>query len=147
MTTGILLALLGALGAGAGDVFTRRALTRLPLSVVLVIIMGIVLIVVTVLGLLTSGVHAYFGLSFAFFAGVAAMAVLGYGIGQPMHLFGLRKAGVTIVSPILGTAPIFALLLGVTLGGERPNLPTVVGALAIVIGVAVVLSGRRETQV
>lgn len=147
MTTGILLALFGATAAGAGDVFTRRALTRLPLSIVLLTIMGMILVGVTLVGLLTSGVDAYLGLSLPFFGGVAAMAVLGFGIGQTMHLLGLRKAGVTIVSPVLGTATLFAMLLGVTLGGERPNLPTAVGAFAIVIGVATVLSGRRETQV
>ena len=146
MFTGILLSLLGAVGAGAGDVFTRRALVTLPIGMVLMVIMTLILVGVTLLGLLTAGADAYLGLSLTFFGGVTIMAVLGYVIGQTLHLTGLRKAGVTIVSPVLGSAPIFALLLGVSFGGERPNLPTVIGAFAIVIGVATVLSDRKKMQ-
>ena len=147
MLTGILLSLLGAVGAGSADVFMRRAVNRLPLTLVLMVIMSIILIGVTLLGLLTAGPGAYVGLSLTFFLGVTAMAVLGYVIGQTLHITGLGKAGVTVASPILGATPLLALFLGVTLGGERPNLPTVLGAFVIVMGVVVVLSDRKRTQV
>jgi drug/metabolite transporter (DMT)-like permease len=38
------------------------------------------------------------------------------------------------------------MLMGVTLGGERPNLPTVVGAFVIVAGVVILLTDRRTLK-
>ena len=145
MLLGMTFALLAALSWGSSDVFARRAMAHMPISVLMVMSMVIILLGTGSLALLTSGVSAFTGLSPVFFGWVALMAVFGYITGVMLQFLGLRTAGVGLVAPIIGGAtPLFALLLAVTLGSERPSLATVAGALIIVTGIVLIVSDRKR---
>ena len=142
MGLGILLAIAAAFGWGAGDVFVRRAMFGARPEAVAVFVAGMVLLALGALVALSSGVGAFAVPSGAFVALTAAMGLLTWLGGNLLYFHGMQRAGVVIAAPLLGMAPLFAIALAVTLGGERPSLPTLAGALAIVTGVVVVLTDR-----
>ena len=49
-----------------------------------------------------------------------------------LTLWGIRRTSSTRASLLLGTEPVWALLIGVTLGGERLLILGVIGAVLIV---------------
>ena len=144
MGLGILLAIAAALGWGAGDVFVRRALFAARPEAVTVVVAGMVLLALAVLVVVTGGAGGFAVPGTSFLAAVAVMGLLTWLGGNLLYFHGMARAGVVIAAPLLGIAPLFAIALAVTLGGERPSVPTLAGALAIVTGVLVVLTDRRR---
>ena len=144
MELGILLAIAAALGWGAGDVFVRRAMFDARPETVTVVVGGMVLLALAVLVAVSSGVGAFAPPSAAFVGLTAAMGLLTWLSGNLLYFHAMRRAGIVVVAPLLGIAPLLAIALAVTLGGERPSVSTLAGALAIVAGVIVVLTDRRR---
>ena len=144
MGVGILLAIVAMLAWGAGDVFVRRAMFAASAELVLITIVGMVAVVLGVVIVSTEGPGAFGGVELAFVGIVAVMGALSWVTGNLFYFHGMKRAGVTLAAPILGTGPLFAIVLAVVFAGERPNLATVAGAFAIVIGVGVVLTDRKR---
>ena len=144
MEIGVLLAIAAAFGWGAGDVFVRRAMFGARPEAVTVVVAGMVLLALAVLVVVTGGASGFAVPGTSFLAAVAVMGLLTWLSGNLLYFHGMQRAGVVVVSPILGMIPIFSIALAVTLGGERPSVATLAGALAIVTGVAVVLTDRRR---
>ncbi len=144
MELGILLAIAAALGWGAGDVFVRRAMFGARPEAVTVVVAGMVLLALAALVVVSSGVGAFAAPSAAFVGLTAVMGLLVWLSGNLLYFHGMQRAGVVIAAPLLGIAPLFAIALAVTLGGERPSVSTLAGALAIVTGVVVVLTDRTR---
>jgi drug/metabolite transporter (DMT)-like permease len=146
MSLGVLFALLAALGWGAGDVMFRRALPWASNSAVLLINSFFVLAVLGIVTLLVHGIDGFTVLTPRVLGLIALMGALAYLTGLMLFLQGIRRAGVTIAAPIIAAAPLVALILAVTLGGERPGVLTVVGAIIIVVGIGVIVSERNRVQ-
>ena len=144
MEIGILLAIAAALAWGAGDVFARRAMFGARPEAVTVVVAGMVLLALGALGVVSAGAGAFAAPSVAFVGLTAAMGLLAWLGGNLLYFHGMQRAGVVVVAPLLGITPLFAIALAVTLGGERPSVATLAGALAIVAGVVVVLTDRRR---
>lgn len=144
MGLGILLAIVATLAWGAGDVFVRRAMFTIPAELVVVVVVGMVAAVLGVVIVLTEGFAAFGGIELAFVGIVAVMGALVWVTGNLFYFHGMRRAGVTLAAPILGAGPLFAIALAVLFAGERPNLATLVGALAVVIGIGVILTDRNR---
>ncbi|MCI0888620.1 MAG: DMT family transporter, partial [Chloroflexi bacterium] len=130
-----------AFGWGAGDVFVRRAMFGARPEAVTVVVAGMVLSILAVLVVVTGGFAVP---EASFLVATAVMGLLTWLTGNLLYFHGMQRAGVVVVAPILGMIPIFSIALAVTLGGERPSVATLAGALAIVTGVAVVLTDRRR---
>ena len=144
MGLGILLAIAAAFGWGAGDVFVRRAMFGARPEAVTVFVAGMVLLALGALVVVSSGVGAFAAPNAAFVVLTAVMGLLTWLGGNLLYFHGMQRAGVVVAAPLLGMAPLFAIALAVTLGGERPSVSTLAGALAIVTGVVVVLTDRRR---
>lgn len=144
MSLGILLAMVAALGWGAGDVLVRRAMFTVPPELVVVFVVGMVATVLGIVTISTEGLAAFGGVELASLGIIAVMGALAWVTGNLFYFHGLRRAGVTLAAPILGAGPLFAIALAVVFAGERPNLLTVGGAFAVVIGVAVILTDRNR---
>lgn len=137
-----LLALVAMAGFAGRDLATRAAplgLSNAQLGVagyVMLMVSGLIILAVTGgavmpdargLGLLALG---------AMFS-VAAYAAL---------TNAMRSGEIGVVTPFRYTRLLFAMVLGVTLFGERPDTATLVGA-AIIVGCGVVLLSQRRRQV
>ena len=144
MELGILLAIAAAVGWGAGDVFVRRAMFGARPELVTVTVAAVVLLALAVLVAVASGADGFAVPSAAFLGATAVLGLLTWLGGNLLYFHGMQRAGVVVVAPILGMIPIFSITLAVTLGGERPSVWTLGGALAIVTGVVVALTDRRR---
>ncbi len=144
MGLGIILALVATLGWGAGDVFVRRAMFGATPESVLIAVVGMVAAVLGVVIVATEGFAAFGDIRPAFVGVAAVMGALAWVTGNLFYFHGMKRAGVTLASPILGAGPLFAIALAVVIAGERPNLATVAGAVAVVIGVVVILTDRNR---
>ncbi len=144
MGVGILLAIVATLAWGAGDVFVRRAMFTASAELVVIAVVGLVAVVLGIVIALTEGFAAFAGIELAFVGMVAVMGVLIWVTGNLFYFHGMKRAGVTLAAPVLGTGPLFAIALAVVAAGERPNLATVIGAFAVVIGVGVILTDRNR---
>ncbi|MBM3939615.1 MAG: hypothetical protein FJ318_01720 [SAR202 cluster bacterium] len=143
MGVGIALALLATLAWGAGDVFVRKATFG---AVTPLVAVGALAVMVAVLGVAAFATVGWGGLTpdgarFYLLAGL--MGIFAHLTGTLFYFHAMRRAGLSIVSPIIGIQPLVSIGLAMALGGERPNLPTVLAALLIVAGVIVIITDKR----
>ena len=147
MGLGIALALVATLCWGAGDVFARKAMFNASAEVVLLVTVAMVAAVLGIVGLAMEGADAFVASRTSFYALVALMGFLAYLTGNLFYFHGMRRAGVTVVAPVLGASPLFAILLAVVIGGEQPATATLVGAVAIFVGVGIIMSDRGRSVI
>ncbi|PWU45291.1 EamA family transporter [Micromonospora globispora] len=86
------------------------------------------------------------GLSLRVVASVLALGALGTGLAFVINLRNIRLAGASTASTVTYLIPVFAVLVGAVVLGERMNWHQPVGALIVLLGVAVaqgVLARRR----
>ena len=144
MSIGILLAMLASFGWGAGDVFSRKAMYHVSAAAVT---LGMVILTVVTLAVVTAlagGLSVLAELPWWVYALTALMGFFAYIGGQFLYLAGMERAGLTIVAPIIAAAPLFAVVMAVTLGGERPSPLNLIGAAVIVAGVILVVTDRNR---
>ncbi|MFJ6199838.1 DMT family transporter [Micromonospora sp. NPDC092111] len=86
------------------------------------------------------------GLSLPVVASVLALGALGTGLAFVINLRNIRLAGASTASTVTYLVPIFAVLIGAVVLGERLNWHQPVGALIVLLGVAVAqgVVGRRR---
>ncbi|MFI7578155.1 DMT family transporter [Micromonospora sp. NPDC049497] len=80
-------------------------------------------------------------------ASVVALGALGTGLAFVIHLRNIRVAGASTASMVTYLIPLFAVLVGAVVLDERMTWHQPVGALVVLLGVAVSqgLVGRRRT--
>ncbi|SIS01067.1 DMT family transporter [Micromonospora avicenniae] len=89
-------------------------------------------------------------LSLPVVASVVALGALGTGLAFVINMRNIRVAGASTAATVTYLIPVFAVLIGAVALGERLNWHQPVGALIVLIGVAVsqgLLSRRRPTPV
>ncbi|MET7748638.1 DMT family transporter [Micromonospora sp. NPDC005367] len=89
-------------------------------------------------------------LSLPVVASVVALGALGTGLAFVINMRNIRVAGASTAATVTYLIPVFAVLIGAVALGERLNWHQPVGALIVLIGVAVsqgLLSRRRTTPV
>ncbi|MET8194639.1 DMT family transporter [Micromonospora sp. NPDC005686] len=86
------------------------------------------------------------GLSPRVIASVLALGALGTGLAFVINMRNIRLAGASTASTVTYLIPVFAVLVGAVVLGERMNWHQPVGALVVLAGVAVAqgLFGRRR---
>ena len=138
---GAALALCAALGFGASAVFARiglqymRPTTGAFVSLLVGIAITLTLAVVFNLDdILTLG-----GIAFAWFL---LSGTLNFPLGRLLNFTSVNSIGVSRSAPIVGASPLFAAILGVTLGGESMNLFIFAGTLTIIAGIALIVGQK-----
>ncbi|MBU8857601.1 MULTISPECIES: DMT family transporter [unclassified Micromonospora] len=88
------------------------------------------------------------GLSPRVAASVLALGALGTGLAFVINMRNIRLAGASTASTVTYLIPVFAVLVGAVVLGERMNWHQPVGALVVLVGVAVAqgLFGRRRPR-
>ncbi|WP_192900223.1 DMT family transporter [Micromonospora sp. B006] len=81
-------------------------------------------------------------------ASVLALGALGTGLAFVINMRNIRLAGASTASTVTYLVPVFAVLVGAVVLGERMNWHQPVGALVVLAGVAVAqgLFGRRRSR-
>ncbi|MEW2443363.1 DMT family transporter [Micromonospora marina] len=88
------------------------------------------------------------GLSPRVAASVLALGALGTGLAFVINMRNIRLAGASTASTVTYLIPVFAVLVGAVVLGERMNWHQPVGACVVLVGVAVAqgLFGRRRRR-
>ncbi len=141
--SGVGLALVSALGFGAVAVFARLGMRHVrptTATVASLIISALVTLVVA----LSVDAGEIASLSAVAFGLILLNAAMSYLVGRLFNFTGVRLVGASRASIIIGTSPLFSAGLAVWLLGEKLSAPILAGTVLIIIGVGVILSGRRE---
>lgn len=115
--------------------------THLPFIVLLTLIGGSVCAAAGTLLLKTGAVgrtellqffnlHVFFGLAL-------------YGLGSAMWIFGMSREPLTVVYPFTALSFVLVLLGAVVFQGERPTPTNLVGMAVVLVGIGLVVWGRR----
>ena len=139
--TGVVLALIAAVGFGATAVFARMGVQHVavgPGTLVSLTVSTIVTLAITV---------AFQPVDLVRITGTAlvlafVVGLLSYPTGRLFSFTGVRLIGVSRSSTIVGAAPLFATAIAVALAGESVSLPLLLGSVSIVGGMALILSQR-----
>ncbi|MCY4579622.1 MAG: EamA family transporter, partial [Chloroflexi bacterium] len=79
------------------------------------------------------------GIAFAWFL---LSGTLNFPLGRLLNFTSVGKLGVARAAPVVGASPLFAAILGVTVGGETMNLFIFGGTVAIIAGIALIVGQR-----
>ncbi|MCI0771494.1 MAG: DMT family transporter [Chloroflexi bacterium] len=138
---GVLLSLAAALGFGGSAVLARVGLQYVsPVTGTLVsLLVGIVITTTLALVLHFDEIWALTAIAFGWFL---LVGVLNYPLGRLLNFNSVSKIGVARATPVVGASPLFAAALAVTIGGETMTWTIFVGTLAIVGGIALIVSQK-----
>lgn len=138
---GILLGLTSALGFGTSAIFARLGLQHMrPTTGTLVsLIVGSLVTLTLAFALHSNEIVGLAGIAFLWFL---LAGLVNFPLGRLLNFTGVSLVGVSKASPIVGSAPLFATILAVTIGGESISLPILAGTLSIVGGLGLILSQK-----
>ena len=63
-------------------------------------------------------------------------------LGRMFNYTAIRYIGVGRATPMIASAPLFALIIAIVFTGETVNLPIVAGTLFIVVGIYLIIMSR-----
>ncbi len=136
----VLLALASAILFGATTVAMRVAFRAGGLAeggalFTVLVAIGVVLPVAVVQGGVTTDVWPFL-----------VAGLLGPGLSQFLFTFAVREAGAARTSVVIGTGPLFSIVIAVVLLGEPLEAALVAGALLIVVGGLLFVSERDRPE-
>ncbi|MDA0770026.1 MAG: hypothetical protein BZY79_00340 [SAR202 cluster bacterium Casp-Chloro-G4] len=138
---GVLLSLAAALGFGGSAVLARVGLQYIsPVTGTLVsLLVGIVITTTLALVFHFDDIVGLAAIAFAWFL---LVGILNYPMGRLLNYNSVSKLGVARSAPVVGASPLFAAVVAVTVGGEVMTLPIFVGTVAIISGIALIVSQK-----
>ena len=138
---GAAMALTAAMGFGAAAVFARIGLQymRPTTGAFVSLLIGIAITLTLALVFHFDDILALSGIAFVWFL---ITGTLNFPLGRLLNFTSVNKIGVSRSAPIIGAAPLFSGILGVTLGGESMNLFIFTGTLVIIGGIAMIVGQK-----
>lgn len=139
---GVVFGLFASLGFGSSAVFARLGLQHMrPTTGTMASLMvGAVIAMVIAFALNSDEIFALSGMAFAWFTLSGAVNFL---MGRLLNFTAVGLAGVSRTAPLVGSSPLFAAILAVTIGGETISPPILAGTAAIIGGLALILTQKR----
>lgn len=141
MALAIVFALLAAVGWGAGAVFARLGLQHMRSTTGTVVSLAAGVATVGTLALAVNR-DIMFTLPVVTLLWFLLLGTINYPLGRYFSFLGVHLAGVSRASPILAAAPVVAVILGITLGGESLTPFIAMGAVLIIGGVVLIVTER-----
>lgn len=142
---GVALALLAACCWAMGAVFARLGLQsqhmKPPVATAISLVVGAIVLSAIVLLVSWDDILALSAVAFGWFA---LLGFIQYPVGRLLDFSSVRLAGVARATPVIATAPIFAVGWAIALGGETLRAVTLVGTLLIVFGIGLMASERPK---
>ena len=138
---GAAMALTAAMGFGAAAVFARIGLQymRPTTGAFVSLLIGIAITLTLAVVFHFDDILALSGIAFIWFL---ITGTLNFPLGRLLNFTSVNKIGVSRSAPIIGAAPLFSGILGVTVGGESMNLFIFTGTLVIIGGIAMIVGQK-----
>ena len=142
---GIALALLAAGGWASASIFARLGLqhVRNTTGTMVSMVAGLAVVGAVAIPFYGDRIPA---LPLAAFGWFALLGLLNFPLGRFFSYTAMHLAGVARASPIVSTSPLWATIIAIIILNEAPTPLTLVGAVAIVGGLALIMS-ERTTRV
>jgi uncharacterized membrane protein len=140
LTQAIIFALLAALGWGTSAIFVRLGLQNLTATTGTAISLAVGTILIGIVAVTAHGPTA-FNLNPNEFAWIVLLGVLNYVLGRYLNFNSVNLAGISRSAPLLASAPLVAVAMGILIGGETINSFILLGTLSIFGGVILVATG------
>ncbi len=139
---GVVLALAASGGWGADAVLSRLGLAglRVSLGTLVSLAASLAALLVAALALNSDGLAA---LSLPVVGWFAMTGLVNYPLGRRLNYQAIHHLGPARATPIISSAPLFAILFAAVFAGEAVTLPVVIGAVMVVGGIALVASGSE----
>ena len=64
--------------------------------------------------------------------------ILSLGVGRLLNFVAMRGIGVAKTSALIGSSPVITTILSIIIISERPEIPTIVGAATVAVGVTLI---------
>jgi drug/metabolite transporter (DMT)-like permease len=139
---GAFLAALAAASWATGAVFARVGMQHMGSTTGTFVSLVAGFVIIMAISLLVDG-SALFAVSLGTLAWFALLGSIQFPLGRFLNYNGIRLAGVAPASILLGASPLFAGILAIIFLDEQVTPMIVVGILAVVAGLALVMSERR----
>ncbi len=138
---GVALSLAAAMGFAGSAVFARVGLQyiRPTTGTIVSLLIGIGITLTLSIIFNQKEIIALSGIAFLWFL---VSGIINFPLGRLLNYVGVSKIGVSKSTPIVGTSPLFAAILAVTVGGETINAFIMIGTIAIIGGVALIVGQR-----
>jgi drug/metabolite transporter (DMT)-like permease len=137
------LALTAASSWGFSAVLVRRGLRDMTTSMGTLISLVAGLLLTGTLALSTQR-EAFSALTIPTVALFALIGILNFPMGRFFNYLSMSRLGVARSTPLLASAPLFAVLIAVFVTGEEVRLATAAGIALIFAGLYVTLTGRSS---
>ena len=139
----VLMALVAAFAFATGSIFARLAGQRVP------VLTGTGVSVLASLSLaaipaLILELPAIARISAAGFLWIALLALVNYPLARTLNYAAIGRIGAARSSPLFSSSPLWSTVLAVAFLGERPNGLIIGGTLAIVAGIVLIVTERRN---
>ncbi|USZ48540.1 DMT family transporter [Halomonas sp. DN3] len=136
---------LGSASVGLSFVYARRFVSPLGLPpLALATYQTGLALLVLLLGVDLGGVSTLFDHPRAAWAMAVGLGLLGTGVAYVLYYFIVDRLGAVVASGVTYLPPVVALMIGVLLVGEPVRALDLVAMVAILAGVGLLQSGRRQ---
>ncbi len=138
---GITLAIVASFCWGIGTIFVRLGLRSIKPSTGTLISMLSSVLLVGLLAL-TMNFDDVIHLSPAALAWFSLLGIVNFVLGRQFDFSAVKYIGATKAAALIASSPLFAMVIAVSLIGERVNLAIVIGTLVIVVGLYLVVTSE-----
>ena len=141
---GVIFALIASTSWAVGAIFARVGMRQVSSSIGTLISLMAGFIAITAIALIID-FDALFSVSSSTLLWLALLGFIQFPVGRFLHYSGIRLAGVGPASTVGGSTPLFAAAMAIVFLGERMTYSIAVGTVAVVSGLALVMS-RAHAQ-
>lgn len=138
---GVILGLSAAVGFGVAAIFARIGLQDMKPSTGTLVSLVVGTVITMVLAFIFHA-EAIFDLAGVAFLWLALSAFINFPLGRLLNFTGVSLVGVSKSAPIVGSSPLFATVLAISIGGESINLMIALGTVSIIGGLVIILSQK-----
>ncbi len=133
--------LIAALSFGLNAVLVRKALRHTTPATATISVAAVQTLILSTL--LVFDLPAFNLEAIAYFIAAGFLAAI---LGRTFNYMSIEKLGVPVSTSLVGTNPLWAMILGVVFLGEVMTLSTISGSILVVVGVALISGWGKDSN-
>ena len=139
--TGILFAVIAAIGWGASAVLSRIALEKTDPRLATIVSLFFSSIIMFSISLSTQ-FNEFEKLIVSDFLWFFSAGLTSFDAGRLLNYVGIKNIGVSKASPLFGTSPLFAALLAIIILNENPTIMLGMGIVIVTFGIILITKSK-----
>ncbi|HIB35935.1 MAG TPA: EamA family transporter [Dehalococcoidia bacterium] len=139
--TGILFAVIAAIGWGASAVLSRIALEKTDPRLATIVSLFFSSIIMFSISLSTQ-FNEFEKLIVSDFLWFFSAGLTSFAAGRLLNYVGIKNIGVSKASPLFGTSPLFAALLAIIILNENPTIMLGMGIVIVTFGIILITKSK-----